>query len=84
MHWGQGVQQWQGMISDNPSSEMKRSHLAIARSDLLYMPPFAPHLVLTINGCFAVGVHFYDYDCIESTMKAIVVEHYFGLNYVKN
>ena len=56
--------------------------LAIEREDILCMPPFTPHFVLTTEDCFAVGGHFYNYKCMEKTIEAIVVEHYFGLNWV--
>ena len=69
-------------VSDNPSSGMHWRCLAIERGDVLYMPPFTPHFVLTTEDCFAVGGHFYNYECMEKTMEAIVVEHYFGLNWV--
>ena len=69
-------------ISDGPSRGMHWRCLAIERGDVLYMPPFTPRFVLTTEDSFAVGGHFYNYNCMEKTMKAVVIEHYFGLNWV--
>ena len=69
-------------ISDDPSRGMRWRCLALERGDVLYMPPFTPRFVLTTDDCFAAIGHFYNYNCMEKTTKAIVVEHYFGVNWV--
>ena len=84
--WCIGVKEADGVGGSNifhdPSVGMKWRCLSLERGDVLLMPPFTPHFVLTTEDCFAVGGHFYNYVNMQRTMKAIVVEHYFGLNWV--
>jgi hypothetical protein len=65
--WGNGP--WEGLAWEC---------VRVRRGDQLIMPPCTPHFVITTDDCLAVGGHFYNYEGVFDTMRAIVVEHYFG------
>lgn len=43
-----------------------------------YLRPGTPHFVITLEDSMAVGGHFYSMPSMKSTLRAMMLEHYFG------
>lgn len=47
------------------------------------MRPGTPHIVITVEDCFAVGGHFYNRRNLTATLHALICEHFNG-KYITN
>ncbi|KLO05144.1 hypothetical protein SCHPADRAFT_947151 [Schizopora paradoxa] len=59
-------------------SDFSWEAVVLRPDDDFYMHPGVPHFVISLNDCLAVGGHFFSSALFSKSLRAIVVEHYFG------